>query len=116
MDFLLVHGSTQGPRGYDRLAAALRERGHRTVAADLPVDRPQWKASEYAEVVRQQADALTEPVLVVHSAAGVAAPAIAAAVGARHVAWLGAVIPDPGRSVLDELAADAGMFGAEWHD
>jgi hypothetical protein len=101
------------PRGYDRLAAALRERGHRTVAADLPVDRPEWTVADYAAVAREQADGFTEPVLVVHSAAGVVAPAIAAAVGARHVAWLGAVIPDPGRSVLDELAADPGMFGAE---
>ena len=116
MDFLLVHGSTQGPRGYDRLAAALQARGHRTVAADLPVDRPEWTAAQYAEVARGQAAELTEPVLVVHSAAGVVAPAVAAAVGARHVAWLGAVIPDPGRSVMDELAADPGMFGAEWHD
>jgi pimeloyl-ACP methyl ester carboxylesterase len=116
MDFLLVHGSTQGPRGYDRLAGALEERGHHTVAADLPVDRPQWTAAEYAEVACGQAVGLTEPVLVVHSAAGVVAPAIAAAVGARHVAWLGAVIPDPGRSVMDELAADAGMSGEEWHD
>ena len=116
MDFLLVHGSTQGPGGYDRLAAALQGRGHRTVAADLPVDRPEWTAAQYAEVARGQAAGLTEPVLVVHSAAGVVAPAIAAAVGARHVAWLGAVVPDPGRSVMDELAADPGMFGAEWHD
>ena len=115
MDFLLVHGSTQGPRGYDRLAAALNDRGHRTVAADLPVDRPEWTAAQYAEVARAQAGGLTDPVLVVHSAAGVVAPAIAAAVRARHVAWLGAVIPDPGRSVMGELAADAGMFGAEWH-
>jgi hypothetical protein len=116
MDFLLVHGSTQGPGGYDRLAAALQDRGHRTVAADLPVDRPEWTAGQYADLARGQAAGLTEPVLVVHSAAGVVAPAIAAAVGARHVAWLGAVVPDPGRSVMDELAADPGMFGAEWHD
>jgi hypothetical protein len=46
MDFLLVHGSTQGPGGYDRLAAALQDRGHRTVAADLPVDRPEWTAGQ----------------------------------------------------------------------
>ena len=116
MDFLLVHGSTQGPRGYDRLAVALRERGHRTVAADLPVDRPEWTVTEYADVARGQATGLTEPVLVVHSAAGVVAPAIAGAIGARHGAWLGAVVPDPGRSVVDELAADPGMFGAEWHE
>jgi Alpha/beta hydrolase family len=116
VDFLLVHGSTQTPRGYDRLAAALHDRGHRTVAADLPVDRPKWTADRYAEVAREQAAGLTEPVLVVHSAAGAVAPAVAAAVGARHVAWLGAVVPDPGRSVLDELAADPGMFGPEWHE
>jgi Alpha/beta hydrolase family len=116
MDFLLVHGSTQGPRGYDRLAAVLQDRGHRTVAADLPVDRPEWTVEDYVSTAREQAAGLTEPVLVVHSAAGVVAPAIAAAVGARHVAWLGAVVPDPGRSVLDELAADPGMFGPEWHD
>jgi len=118
MDFLLVHGSTQGPGGYDRLAAALQSRGHHTVAVDLPVDRPEWTVAQYAEVARGQGAQLTEPVVVVvvHSAAGVVAPAIAAAVGARHVAWLGAVVPDPGRSVMDELAADPSMFGAEWHD
>jgi pimeloyl-ACP methyl ester carboxylesterase len=114
MDFLLVHGSTQSPRGYDRLAAILGERGHPTVAADLPVDRPQWTAAQYADAVKGQAHGLTEPVLVVHSAAGALAPSIAAVTGARHIAWLAAVLPDPGRSVLDEAAADPGMFGAEW--
>ncbi|HEY6745502.1 MAG TPA: alpha/beta hydrolase [Mycobacteriales bacterium] len=114
MDFLLVHGSTQSPRGYDRLAAALERRGHRTVAADLPRDRPEWTAARYGEVARDQARGLTEPVLVVHSAAGAVASAIAAATGARHVAWLAAVLPDPGRSVLDEIRADDGMFHTEW--
>jgi alpha-beta hydrolase superfamily lysophospholipase len=46
MDFLLVHGSTQGPGGYDRLAAALQSRGHHTVAVDLPVDRPEWTVAQ----------------------------------------------------------------------
>jgi pimeloyl-ACP methyl ester carboxylesterase len=113
MDFLLVHGSTQSPRGYDRLAAELTRRGHRAVAADLPTDRPQWTSGDYAGYVARQAD-VTEPVLVVHSAAGALATAIAAAVGARHVAWLAAVLPDVGRSVMDEVQADAGMFAAEW--
>jgi hypothetical protein len=114
MDFLLVHGSTQSPGGYDRLAAELRRRGHRTVAADLPVDRPGWTAAEHAAVAAGQAAELTEPVLVVHSAAGALVPALADAVHPRHVVWLAAVVPDPGRSVLDELAADPGMFGPEW--
>jgi pimeloyl-ACP methyl ester carboxylesterase len=114
MDFLLVHGSTQSPRGFDRLAAALEDRGHRSVSADLPLDRPEWTAHRYAEVAREQARELTEPVLVAHSAAGAVAPAVAAATGARHVAWLAAVLPDPGRSVLDQVGADDGMFNPEW--
>ena len=114
MDFLLAHGSTQSPRGYGRLAAALEQRGHRTVAVDLPRDRPEWTAERYADVARAQAAALVEPVLVVHSAAGALAPAIAAATGARHIAWLAAVLPDAGRSVLDEIRSDDGMFAAEW--
>ncbi len=114
MDFLLVHGSTQSPRGYDRLAAALEQRGHRTVAVDLPRDRPEWTAERYAEMAKAQAQELTEPVLVVHSAAGALAPAIAAATGARHIAWLAAVLPEPGRNVLDEIRSDGGMFDAEW--
>lgn len=114
MDFLLVHGSTQSSRGYDRLAAALHDRGHRSVSVDLPRDRPEWTAARYAEVAAVQAGSLTAPVLVVHSAAGALAPAIAAATGARHIAWLAAVLPDPGRSVLDEVRSDDGMFDAEW--
>ena len=116
MDFLLVHGSTQSPRGYDRLAAALHDRGHRSVAVDLPRDRPEWTADRYAEAVREQARELSEPVLVVHSAAGAVAPAVAAATGARHIAWLATVLPDPGRSLLDEIGVDDGMFDAEWRD
>jgi pimeloyl-ACP methyl ester carboxylesterase len=114
MDFLLVHGSTQSPRAYDRLAAALHDRGHRSVAVDLPVDRPEWTAVQYAEAAAAQGGSLTEPVLVVHSAAGALAPAIAAVTGARHIAWLATVLPDPGRSVLDEVRADDGMFDPEW--
>lgn len=114
MDFLLVHGSTQSPRGYDRLAAALHDRGHRSVSVDLPRDRPEWTAMQYADVAAAQAESLTEPVLVVHSAAGALAPAIAAATGARHIAWLATVLPDPGRSVLDQVRTDDGMFDAEW--
>jgi pimeloyl-ACP methyl ester carboxylesterase len=114
MDFLLVHGSTQSPRGYDRLAAELTRRVHRAVAVDLPIDHPQWTSGDYAGYVARQAAGVTEPVLVVHSAAGALAAAVAAAVGARHVAWPAAVLPDVGRNVMDEVRADTGMFAAEW--
>jgi hypothetical protein len=39
MDFLLVHGRTRSPAGYDRVAAALGRRA-RVAATALPVDPP----------------------------------------------------------------------------
>jgi len=36
VEFVLVHGTTQSPAGWDRLAAALGARGHRVTAIDLP--------------------------------------------------------------------------------
>jgi pimeloyl-ACP methyl ester carboxylesterase len=42
VEFVLVHGSTQSPAGWDRLAAALRTRGHYLTAIDLPPGRPEW--------------------------------------------------------------------------
>jgi pimeloyl-ACP methyl ester carboxylesterase len=111
MDVLLVHGSTQTPAAYDRLGAELTARGHRVVAPDLRTDRPGWSAEQHAAALDAE---VAEPVLVVHSAAGALVPALAAAFRPRHVVWLGAVIPDPGRSVMDEVGADPGMFGTEW--
>ena len=40
--FVLVHGTTQSPAGWDRLAGALGTRGHDVTAIDLPVNRPEW--------------------------------------------------------------------------
>lgn len=116
MDFLLVHGSTQSPHAWEPLAGLLRERGHRSVAVDLPVDEPDLPAAGYAKIAAEQAAHLDRPVVVAHSAGGVVVPAIEAAVEARHIVWLGALLPDlaSGRSVYEQIQTDADeMFGAE---
>lgn len=118
MDFLLVHGSTQSPGSWGRLAELLTARGHRVVAVDLPVDTPELRAADYAAIAADQAAGLDQPVAVAHSLGGVLLPAIAEAVRARHLVWLAALLPDiaGGRSVLDMIAADsAQMFTPEWH-
>jgi pimeloyl-ACP methyl ester carboxylesterase len=39
VEFVLVHGTTQSPAGWDRLARALGAPGHRVRAIDLPGDQ-----------------------------------------------------------------------------
>jgi hypothetical protein len=36
-EFVLVHGTTQSPAGWDRLAGELRRRGHGSTTIDMPV-------------------------------------------------------------------------------
>lgn len=118
MEFVLVHGSTQSPAGWDRLATALSTRGHQIMAIDLPPGRPEWTVADYAREASGQAGGPTgRRVVVGHSAAGVLLPAIAAATQARAVVWLAAYIPDlVGRhSMAEDIAAhrDA-IFHADW--
>lgn len=118
MDVLLVHGSTQSPRSWGRLADVLTARGHRCVAVDFPVDAPEFSAAEYAAIAAEQAAGLDRPVAVAHSLGGLLLPAVGAAVDAPHLVWLGALVPDfaGGRSALEMIKDDsAEMFTAEWH-
>lgn len=118
MDYLLVHGSTQSPACWRRVAEPLTAGGHRVFTADLPLDRPDWLAADYARVVGEQAAGAVNPVLVGHSAAGMLLPAIADVVAPRHLVWLAAVVPDfaGGRSFLAEVNDPAGaVVSPEWH-
>lgn len=116
--FVLVHGTTQSPAGWDRLADELRERGHGAAAVDLPCDEPEWAVDDYARHAAAQADSSGKrPVVVAHSGAGVLLPAIARSVSAAVAVWLAAYVPDlpGGTSMLDDIKArrDA-MFHPDW--
>jgi pimeloyl-ACP methyl ester carboxylesterase len=118
-EFVLVHGTTQSPAGWDRLADELRRRGHRVTAVDLPADQPQWAPADYARHVAAQADrgADGRPVVVAHSGAGALLPAIAEAADAATAVWLAAYIPDlaGGTSMLDDIKAQRdAMFHPDW--
>ncbi|MEU3767352.1 alpha/beta hydrolase [Amycolatopsis keratiniphila] len=105
MDFVLVHGTTQSPAGWDRVAKLLTAAGHRAIAVDLltPRDLP---VEGYAQHARDQYDG-ERPVVVAHSGSGVLLPAIAEALDARALVWVAAYIPDfaGGRSLRDEAPA-----------
>jgi pimeloyl-ACP methyl ester carboxylesterase len=118
IDFVLVHGTTQSPLGWSRLADILRRRGHRVAAVDLPTDQPQYVSSDYARVAQQQvAGRVADPVVVAHSGSGALLPAIARMLDARHMVWLAAFVPDvsDGHSLAAAIRARGPqMFSGEW--
>lgn len=118
MDYLLIHGTTQSPDGWRRLVEVLWSRGHRAVTLDLPVDQPAFGVPEYTALAAAQVDGeLADPVVVAHSASGMLLPAIADALGARHLVWLAAVVPDwiGGRSFLQQVETDEReIFHPDW--
>lgn len=73
-DYVLIHGTTQGAEGYERLTQALSRRAKQAVAVPLPTDQPEWLAEDYAEFVAGQLRHANRPVLVGHSGAGVSRP------------------------------------------
>jgi len=94
VEFVLVHGSTQSPAGWDQLTAALGSHGHRVTAIDLPPRRPEWTVADYAgEAAAQAGEPAGRRVVVGHSGAGVLLPAIADATRASAAVWLAAVEP-----------------------
>ena len=116
--FVLVHGTTQSPAGWDRLAAELRGHGHGVTTIDLPGDRPEWAPADYAQHAAAQAGNAGEcPVVVAHSGAGTLLPAIAETVGAATAVWLAAYVPDltGGTSMLDDIKTQRdAMFHPDW--
>ena len=117
-EFVLVHGTTQSPAGWDRLAAELREHGHDVITIHMPTDRPDWSVADYARHAAAQADKPADDRAVVgHSGAGVLLPAIAEAISASAAVWLAAYVPDldGGRSMLDDIKDQRDeMFHPDW--
>jgi pimeloyl-ACP methyl ester carboxylesterase len=118
LEFVLVHGSTQSPAGWDRLAGALGTRGHDVTAIDLPVSRPEWTVADYArEAAAQAGEPAGRRVVAGHSGAGVLLPAIADATQASAVVWLAGYVPDlvGGRSMAEDIKAQRdAMFHPGW--
>jgi hypothetical protein len=94
LDFVLVHGTTQAPVGWGRLAGALEKRGHRAIAPDVPTDQPDLLSADYARVISAQVQGkVDKPVLVAHSGAGLLRLRARNPVGASHLAWLAGAVP-----------------------
>ncbi|HEV8674096.1 MAG TPA: alpha/beta hydrolase [Methylomirabilota bacterium] len=108
--FGLVHGAGHGAWCWERLIPELAARGHRAVAVELPGEDPAAGCARYAEIVDATLPPADDLVLVGHSLGGLTVPLVAARRPARTLVFLCALIPVPGQSLEEQLAADPGIY------
>lgn len=114
MEVVLVHGTTQSPRGWELLVLALTDRGHTCHAVDLGTTPSGQSSSAFARTVAEQV-VVTSPIVVAHSGAGLLLGAISQALDAKNQVFLGAVIPDGRRSLMSEIQQHAAeIFYLDW--
>lgn len=112
-DIVLIHGTSQGPAGWDLVTAALGGMGHRTHAVKLESSFD-LTPDDYAHVVASQIELDGPPVVVAHSGGGLLLPATARLLGALRQVWLAAVVPNGETSLLDDLSTEPEMFNPDW--
>ncbi|HET7208037.1 MAG TPA: alpha/beta hydrolase [Terriglobales bacterium] len=111
----LVHGSTQDASGWDLLAPELEQLGHHTARTNLPANEPEASATHYADLIAAAIPRDSDDVVVVaHSASGLFLPLVPEQRQVRQLVFLAAVIPEIGKSMLDQVKAEADMLNPEW--
>jgi pimeloyl-ACP methyl ester carboxylesterase len=109
--FALIHGSWHGAWCWTAVIDELRAAGHDAVAVDLPCDDVAATFEDYASVVVDSLrDAGDDVVVVGHSLGGLTAPLVAARRPVRRVDILCGLIPEPGLSLVEQLAREPEML------
>jgi pimeloyl-ACP methyl ester carboxylesterase len=111
--FCLVHGSTQNPSGWNLLVPELKKLGHKTILVDLPTDQPDASATVYANCIAGPI-ASDEAIVVAHSASGLFLPLVPAKRPVARIVFLAAVIPQIGRSLIDQVHSEPDMMNPDW--
>ena len=108
--FGLVHGAGHGAWCWERLIPILEALGHRAFAMDLPCEDATAGCLRYAEAVDRALPLVEDLVLVGHSLGGLTIPLVAARRPVRQLIFLCAIVPDFGRSLLDQVAAEPELY------
>src|SRR5262245_61958061 len=111
--FGLVHGGSLGGWCWEMLLPELAKRGHRAATVDLPLEDQSAGAARFADAVFDAFAGIDELVLVRHSFAGLITPLVASQRPIERLVFLHALLPRPGQSVADQLAAEPDMFNPE---
>jgi pimeloyl-ACP methyl ester carboxylesterase len=99
--FVFVHGAGDVGWYWHLVEADLRERGHDTVAPDLPCEDDSAGLPEYADTVAAAAGDGTDLVVVAQSAGGFTAPLVCDRVPVKLLVLVAPMIPVPGEAPAD---------------
>src|SRR3984957_3248501 len=110
----LVHGCTQGPRGWDRVHDLLSGSGVQTVLVDLdPRDFDGATALECASHIARVLENHAAVILVGTSCTGIIIPVVTMLRPIDHLVFVCAGLPDIGRSATDQIFND-GLLHDDW--
>lgn len=113
-DFILVHGAFHDGGTWALVQPELARLGHRSIAPDLPVDRPDAGLDDYADTVLAAADgfAAGRIYLVGHSMGGLVVPRVAARLPDARIVLLCAAIAHTAPEEMEEngSAVDVARF------
>lgn len=103
--YALIHGAYDVGWYWHRVERELRERGHRSVAPDLPIEDDDASLGDNAQVVIDAIEAIHdggELIVVGHSWGGYIAPIVADRARADRLVLVAPMIPRPGETA-DEM-------------
>jgi pimeloyl-ACP methyl ester carboxylesterase len=99
--FVLIHGAGDVGWYWHLVEAELRERGHATLAPDLPCEDDSAGLTEYRDTVLEAVGDRSELVVVAQSAGAFTAPLVCAARPAELLVLVAGLIPAPGEAAND---------------
>ena len=110
----LLHGCTQGPLGWERVAAGLRAQAIASTDLNLePARFDQAGTMECADEITRQLSPFDKVVLVSTSCSGLLAPVVATLRPVERLVFVCAGLPDIGRSATTQIAED-GLLCSDW--
>jgi pimeloyl-ACP methyl ester carboxylesterase len=118
--YALIHGAGDVGWYWHLVEAELRDRGHDTVAPDLPCEDESAGWSEYADAIVDAAGERSDLVVVAQSLGGFTAPIVCDRVPAALLIFVAGMVPVPGETASDwakgtweETVSDPPTYGDE---
>jgi len=99
--YVLIHGAGDVGWYWHLVEAELRERGHDTVAPDLPCDDDSAGLSKYADTVVDAIGDRTDLVVVAQSAGAFTAPLVCERMAVELLVLVAGLVPSPGEAPDD---------------